>query len=108
MSRYFTLVALCVAMALGVMTPLGAAAARSDVAKLKKIASRVDDRLGVVSIEASDPVPYVASQPDARTFIIELRDVAAAGVADQFVPDPRNPIASVRVDSGRADDGADV
>ena len=29
-------------------------------------------RAGVVSIEASDPVAYVASQPDAKTFVIEL------------------------------------
>ena len=61
--------------------------------------SRVDDRTGVIAIEASDPVPYVASQPDPRTFVVELRDVVARGFADQFTADPRNPIAAVQVES---------
>ena len=59
---------------------------------LKRIASRVDDRAGVISIEASDPVPYVASQPDPRTFVVEMRDVVAAGFADNFKADPRVPV----------------
>ena len=105
MSRISTLLVSCAAMALVAIAPVGA---RSDVATLKKIASRVDDRTGVVSIEASDPVPYVASQPEPRTFIVELREVSAARVTDQFVPDARSPIASVAVESGRAADGADV
>ena len=66
---------------------------------LKRIASRVDGRTGVIAIEASDPVPYVASQPDPRTFVVELRDVVAAGFADGFTADPRNPIAAVQVES---------
>jgi type IV pilus assembly protein PilQ len=105
MSRVSTLLVSCAAMALVAIAPLGA---RSDVASLKRIASRVDDRTGVVSIEASAPVPYVASQPDPRTFIVELREVSAAGVAQQFVPDPRSPIAAVAIEQGRAADGADV
>ena len=98
----------CVALALSVIAPLAANGPRSDLAVLKRIVSHVDERVGSVSIEASDPVPYVASQPDARTFVVELRDVAAAGVADRFVPDPRNPISAVHVESGRSADGSDV
>ena len=105
MSRISTLLASCVTMALVAIAPVGA---RSDVATLNKIASRVDDRTGVVSIESSDPVPYVASQPEPRTFVVELREVSAARVSDQFVPDPRSPISTVAVESGRAADGADV
>src|SRR5688500_1837963 len=70
--------------ATGVMTPLGARAVRPDAATLTKIASRVDARAGVVTIEASDPVPYVATQPDPRVLVLELRDVRAAGFLDQF------------------------
>ena len=33
---------------------------------LKRIASRVDGGAGVIAIEASTAVPYVASQPDPR------------------------------------------
>ena len=75
---------------------------------LKKIASRVDERAGVVTIEASEAVPYVASQPDPRVLVLELRDVRAAGFTDLFTPDPRNPVAAVQVESAHAVDGADV
>jgi type IV pilus assembly protein PilQ len=90
------------------INPLGARAVRPDAAMLKKIASRVDERAGVVTIEASDPVPYVASQPDPRVLVLELRDVKAAGFTDLFTPDPRNPVAAVQVESAHAVDGADI
>jgi type IV pilus assembly protein PilQ len=92
--------------ALVVIVPL--AASSTDTAMLKRIASRVDDRSGVISIEASDPVPYIASQPDPRTFVVEMRDVLAVGFADNFKVDPRVPIAGVRVENGRAFDGSSV
>ncbi len=75
---------------------------------LKKIASRVSDRAGVIAIEASDPVPYVASQPDPRTFVVELREVVALGFADNFSVDPRHPVAAVKVESAKATDGVSV
>jgi type IV pilus assembly protein PilQ len=101
------LLAVCVALALGASASLDARAGAA-AATLKKIASKVDGRAGVISIEASDPVPYVASQPDPRTFLVELRDVVAAGFADNFKADPRNPIAAVQVETGQAPDGATV
>ena len=70
-----SLLGLCLAMAAGVMAPLEPQGP-VDAAMLKRIASRLDGRTGrVIAIEASTPVPYVASQPDARTFVVELRDV---------------------------------
>ena len=95
-------------LALSVMTPVGAWAVRPDAATLKKIASRVDARAGVITIEASEPVPYVASQPDPRVLVLELRDIVATGFLDQFTPDPRNPVSAVQVESAHAVDGADV
>src|ERR1041385_8091305 len=97
----------CVLMALAAMVPLRASGVRADSATLKKIASRVDDRAGVITIEASDPVPYAASQPDPRVFVIELRDVVANGFADQFTADPRNPVSAVQVESAHSIDGVD-
>src|SRR5436190_16271911 len=99
---------LCVAalLAPGIMVPLRAAS--TDTAVLKRIASRVDDRAGVISIEASDPVPYVASQPDPKTFVVEMRDVLAVGFADNFKVDPRVPVTGVHVENARAFDGAAV
>ena len=97
---------LCAALAVGTMVQLRASS--TDMAVLKRIASRVDDRAGVISIEASDPVPYVASQPDPKTFVVELRDVVAVGFTDNFRADPRVPIAGVRVENARAFDGATI
>jgi len=105
--RLSTLLGVAAVVATGIM-PLAARAVRPDAAMLKKISSRVDVRAGVVTIEASDPVPYVASQPEPRVLLLELRDVKAAGFTDLFTPDPRNPVAAVQVESAHAIDGADV
>ena len=107
-TRLVTLIAVCIAAAAALMAPLGANGSRVEVAMLKKIASRVSDSAGVVAIEASDPVPYVASQPDPRTFIVELRDVVALGFADNFSVDPRHPVAAVKVESAKGVDGVNV
>jgi type IV pilus secretin PilQ/predicted competence protein len=107
-SRFRTLFVLGALMALAVSGSLRANGAGTDLALLKKIGSRVDNRLGIVSIEASDPVPYVASQPDPNTFVVELRDVSAVGYADDFKADPRNPVSAVTVETARAIDGAAV
>ena len=62
---------LSVTLALGALVPLAASGTDAGLAVLRKISSRVQDRAGVIAIEASEPVPYVASQPDARTFVVE-------------------------------------
>ena len=105
MYRYTTLVVIGVAMTIGALAPH---AAGVDVATLKKIASRVDAKTGVIAIEASDPVPYVASQPDPLQFVIELRDIDAAGFADNFKPDPRHPFSAVEVEAAKDATGASV
>jgi type IV pilus assembly protein PilQ len=92
-------------MTIGALAPH---AAGVDVATLKKIASRVDAKTGVIAIEASDPVPYVASQPDPLQFVIELRDIDAAGFADNFKPDPRHPFSAVEVEAAKDATGASV
>ena len=95
-------------VATGAMAPLGASGGRTELPTLTSIASRVDDRTGVVTIEASAPVPYVASQPDPRTYIVELREVATRGFADHFKADPRHPVGAVQVESAHAADGVTV
>jgi len=106
--KYPKLLVLCAAMGLAIIAPLVASGDRADVAMLKKIGSRVTDRTGIITIEATDPVPYVASQPDPHTFVIELRDVVALGFADGFTTDPRHTVSAVQVQSGQAFDGASV
>ena len=107
MYRQTTVLLLCAAMALGAKASLTASAG-IETATLKKIASRVDERAGVIAIEASAPVAYVAAQPDPRTFVIELRDVLASGFADNFTRDPRHPFSSVSVETAVAADGIAV
>ena len=108
MYRYLTVLLLGVVTATGTMSPLGASGERTELPTLRKISSRVDERSGVVAIEASEPVPYVASQPDSRTYIVELRDVVARDFADAFKADPRHPVGSVQVESAHAADGVTV
>jgi type IV pilus secretin PilQ/predicted competence protein len=86
----------------------GVRGAGTDSATLRKIASRLDAKIGTIAIEASDPVPYVASQPDPGTFVIELRDTVARGFADDFKADPRQPFSAVTVESATGADGARV
>src|SRR5687767_833947 len=80
----------------------------ADAPTLRKIESRVNDRNAVIAIEASDPVPYVASQPDPQTFVVELRDVVALGFEDAFKADGRHPVDGVQVETARAADGVAV
>jgi type IV pilus assembly protein PilQ len=102
------LLGLCLATVLGVMNPLRISGAGNDTAMLKRIASRVDGRMGVLAIEASTPVPYVASQPDPKTFVVELRDVVALGFQNEFAADPRHPISAIQVENAAANDGTIV
>jgi len=102
------LLGLCLATVLGVMNPMRVSGAGTDTAMLKRIASRVDGRTGVIAIEASTSVPYVASQPDPKTFVVELRDVVALGFQNEFAADPRHPIAAVQVENAAANDGTIV
>src|SRR5262245_32803070 len=98
MYRHTTVLVLCLAMAMGAKASLSARGAGVEAATLKKIASRVDARAGVIAIESSDPVSYIAAQPDPRVFVIELRDVVARGFSDQFKPDQRQPFSAVTVE----------
>lgn len=106
--RHLILLTLCGVVALAAVASLRVSAAGSNAATLTKIASRIDDRKGIVLIEASDPVPYVASQPDPRTFVVELRDAVALGFADDFKADPRHPVSSVEVENAQAVDGVSL
>ena len=102
MYRHSLLFALCVTAF--VLSPLGVAGTRTEgsrgtSATLKKVTSRLDDRAGMLTIEASDPVPYVASYPDARTTVVEMRDVVAKGIEGDVKVDQRHPIDTVKVEN---------
>ena len=111
MYRHSLLFALCITTF--VLSPLGVAGTRTESSRatsatLKKVTSRLDDRTGVLTIEASNPVPYVASQPDARTTVVEMRDVVAEDIAGDVKVDRRHPIDAVRVENAVSPDGAAI
>jgi type IV pilus assembly protein PilQ len=102
MYRHSLLFALCITTF--VLSPFGVAGTRTEgsrgtSATLKKVTSRLDDRAGMLTIEASDPVPYVASYPDARTTVVEMRDVVAKGIEGDVKIDQRHPIDTVKVEN---------
>jgi len=104
MYRHSLLFALCITAF--VLSPLGVAGTRTESshgtsATLKKVTSRLDTKTGLLTIEASDPVPYVASQIDARTTVVELRDVVASGTTGnvKVVAIPHSPRSRVRDDA---------
>ena len=89
-------------LALGAIVPLRASV--TDTAVLKRIALRVDDRAGVISIEASDPVPYVATRPDPLTLYIDFRNVSVDGLAS-FASKSNGPISNIEIEPGDASHG---
>ena len=67
--------------------------------RLKTITSRATSTGTSLVIEASDPVPYVATRPDPLTVYIDFRNVTADGLAS-FVARGKAPIADVSVEPG--------
>ena len=111
MYRHSLLFALCITAF--VLSPLGVVGTRTEssrgsIATLKKVTSRLDAKTGLLTIEASDPVPYVASQTDARTTVVELRNVVASGITGDVKVDERHPIDAVKVENGIGPDGSAV
>ena len=111
MSRHSLLFALCITAL--VLSPLGVVGTRTEssrgtTATLKKVTSQLDAKTGLLTIEASDPVPYVASQTDARTTVVELRNVVANGIAGNVKVDERHPIDAVKVENGIGPDGSAI
>jgi type IV pilus assembly protein PilQ len=73
--------------------------------RLKTISSRLTSKGASVVIEATEPVAYVATRPDALTVLIDLRSAVADGVANSVVANTKSPIAGVSVEPGDAASG---
>ncbi|MGE3955928.1 MAG: type IV pilus secretin PilQ [Vicinamibacterales bacterium] len=70
-------------------------------AKLTTITSRSDARGATLVIEATEPVPYVATRPDPLTVVVDFRNVDAAATLPAGA-DGKGPIASVAVESAQS------
>lgn len=79
------------------------AAGSAPTARLKAITAHVGAKGTSLVIEASEPVPYVATRPDPLTVLIDFRNVATDGFANSVAASPRSPIAAVAVEPSDAD-----
>jgi hypothetical protein len=72
--------------------------------RLKTITSRATSAGTSLIIEASDPVPYVATRPDPLTLYIDFRNVSVDGLAS-FASKSNGPISNIEVEPGDAANG---
>ena len=72
--------------------------ATTNVVRLKAISSRVTSNGTSLVIEASEPVPYVATRPDPLTLYIDFRNVAADGLTSVLAAVTKGPIEGVAVE----------
>ncbi|HEX4347619.1 MAG TPA: type IV pilus secretin PilQ [Vicinamibacterales bacterium] len=70
--------------------------------RLKAITSHSGTKGTSLVIEATEPVPYMTTRPDAMTVIIEFRDVDAQTVTKKLDGDAKSAIAGVTVENGDA------
>src|SRR6267142_1348664 len=78
--------------------------ATAPVVRLKTITSRATNAGTSLVIEASDPVPYVATRPDPLTVYIDFRNVSVDGLAS-FAANAKGPIAGVAIEPGDVKSG---
>ena len=74
-------------------------------ARLTGVSTTTEGPGTTVVIETTEPVAYVAAQPDPLTLLVDLRNVAPGDVR----PDaPSGAVAGVAVEAGTSDDGTGV
>jgi type IV pilus assembly protein PilQ len=93
---------LALAAAWGAVSHAAAGVSKVSEARLTAITSRVNARNASLVIEASEPVPYVATRPDSLTLVLDFRNVGAASVAKIAKLDPSSPIAGVAVEAAES------
>jgi len=76
--------------------------------RLKTISSRVTSKGTSLVIEATEPVPYVATRPDPLTLLIDFRNVAADAVISSVAPDEKSAIESVAIEQAQAEADRDA
>ena len=78
--------------------PGRAAGASTAGPRLTAISSRVHNKGASLVIEATVPVPYVATRHDPLTVFVDFRNVGAEGLANSVSVNRRSPIAGVNVE----------
>ncbi len=73
-----------------------------EIAQLKAITSRISGKSVLLVIEATEPAPYVTTQPDPLTLYVDFRNVGTTGVINRFANDGQSPIADVAVEASES------
>jgi len=98
-------VALSLALAAAAaLTSIPGAAAGPGTAsvRLKSISAKLGAKGSSLVIEATEPVPYLASAPDVLTLLVDLHNVSGEGVVNNVRNVPGSPISNVSVEAGEA------
>jgi len=77
-------------------------------ARLESITGRLDRHTAAVLIQTSEPVPYVTTEPDPLTVLVDLRNVSGAGVRNRFAAGDHGVVSAVTVEDTTAFDGVPV
>jgi type IV pilus assembly protein PilQ len=85
-----------------------AAGAAAGSARLVGVSAESRDGAQTVLIEATEPVAYSVSRPDARSVLVELRNVSVAGAANRVRVTGGSLVAGVSFEDGTALDGSAV
>jgi type IV pilus assembly protein PilQ len=93
---------LAIAAAWGAVSHAAAVASKVSEARLTAITSRVNAKNASLVIEANEPVPYVATRPDALTLLLDFRNVGADPVAKLATLEPNSPIAGVSIEAAES------
>ena len=89
--------------------PLEAVApSQAPLPHLTAVSGKVDGKTTTVVIEVSEPVPYVATQPDPFTVLVELRNVDGSRASNPLARKELEQVSGVAIEEGKADDGATV
>ncbi len=67
--------------------------------KLKAITARMGANGAQVVIEATEPVPYLATRPDPMTIMLEFRNVDAQSLVNKFAVNVKSPVSGVTVEN---------
>jgi hypothetical protein len=84
--------------AASVLASVAGRAAGASSPRLTAISSRVHSDGASLVIEATAPVPYVATRHDPLTVFIDFRNVTADGLANSVARSAKSPIAGVDVE----------
>ena len=72
--------------------------------QLRALSAKAGRRITTLTIETSDPVPYLTSRPDPLTLLVDLRQVDLARLVNS-VTAPEGVIAAVSVENALSPDG---